>query len=440
MDPFEQTFLRKDGTSVDVLIGLAVLDGPGEERVGFCLDITRRKQFEKVLQQSEEQLRKSQRMEAIGKLAGGIAHDFNNLLTAISGYTALAQAELEPGSRIQEYLGEVALSANRAAMLTSRLLAYGRKQFISPKIVDVNEVLDTMENALHRVLGEDIRLDFRLEPAVGITRVDPDQIEQVILNLAENAREAMPRGGTLVIGTSNREVDAYSPGLPMDIVPGAYIALTVSDTGTGIAPDVIGHIFEPFFTTKPMRRGGGLGLSMVEGIVKQNGGHIMVRSEPGKGSSFEIFLPKLASVLEPGNGRSVPSTLKPAANRRATVLVVEDEETVRRLVRLVLQANGYNVLEAFNGVAAERLARETDEVIHLLLTDAIMARMSGRELAESLRQSRPDMEVVFMSGYSDDAIVRHGVLDATAHFLRKPFSPQALLQMVREVLAARAPA
>ncbi|MDB5102619.1 MAG: hypothetical protein JWP91_308 [Fibrobacteres bacterium] len=433
MEPYEQLLLHKNGNQVDVYLGFAFLEGPEGESVAFCLDITQRKKFEHALRQSENQLRQSQKMEAVGKLAGGIAHDFNNLLTSITGFTSLSRASLEASHPVQEYLQEVAKAAERAAALTHQLLAYSRKQVIAPKVSNLNDIVSNMDKMLQRVIGEDIDLLTVPGKDLWLTRIDPGQLEQVILNLAINARDAMPKGGKLVIETANAQIKAFQPGMPAEMAPGPYIRLAISDTGAGMSQAIQEQIFEPFFTTKPVGHGTGLGLSMVDGIIKQSGGHILVSSSPGQGASFKIYLPRLPAdqeAVEPIAGPSVEA----ARPGKEAVLVVEDEDTVRRLVKHVLQTYGYNVLEAANGVEAEKLASDPGLTIDLLLTDVIMSHMGGRELAQKLMKSRPGIKVMYMSGYTDDAIVQHGVLESTAYFIQKPFSPQSLLLKIREVL------
>lgn len=433
MEPYEQLLIHKNGHYVDVYLGFALLEGPEGESVAFCLDITQRKKFELALRQSENQLRQSQKMEAVGKLAGGIAHDFNNLLTSITGFTSLSQAALEPSHQVQGYLQEVAKAAERAAALTHQLLAYSRKQVIAPRVSNLNDIVSNINKMLQRVIGEDIVLLTIPGKNLWLTRVDPGQLEQVILNLAINARDAMLKGGKLVIETTNVQITAMQPGMPADMTPGPYILLAISDTGVGMSQEIQKQIFEPFFTTKPVGHGTGLGLSMVDGIIRQSCGHILLSSQPGQGATFKIYLPRIHADQENVVPLAGPS-METAREGREVVLLVEDEESVRRLVKQILQANGYIVLEAANGVEAEKLASDSGLTIDLLLTDAIMAHMGGRELAQKLVKARPGIKVIYMSGYTDDAIVQHGVLESTASFIQKPFSPQMLLMKITEVL------
>jgi PAS domain S-box-containing protein len=428
MEPFEQQFLTREGNPVDIYLGLANTDTPRHEGLGLTLDITQRKRFEQALYESEQQLRQSQKMEAIGKLAGGIAHDFNNLLLAIIGFNDISLEIVEKGHPCRENLLEVKKAAERASTLTHQLLAYSRKQVISPKVVNVNEIVQHMDRLFQRVIGEDLQLVNELDPRLWNCRLDPGQFEQVVLNLLVNARDAMPKGGRVVLRTANMPHPDFIPAMGMK--PGRYIRVSVVDQGMGIEKNLHSRIFEPFFTTKGEGKGTGLGLSMVYGMVKESDGHILVESEPGRGAAFHIYLPAMeARAALPGSESAGPS-----GKGKETVLLVEDETTVRHLVGQVLRMNGYNVLEAANGSEALALSDAHQGDIALLLTDVIMAHMGGRELAERLRATRPDIKIVYMSGYTDDAIVRHGVLDARVVFLQKPFSPNNLALKLREVL------
>jgi signal transduction histidine kinase/ActR/RegA family two-component response regulator len=386
----------------------------------------------------ERRLRQQDRMAIIGQLAGGVAHDFNNLLTTILGYTELVLEELPEGSPQRADLGEVRHAAERAAGLTNQLLAFSRQQVVQPRVVSLNQVIGDMLKMLQRLIGEQVSLRVRLAPDLSETLVDPGQLEQVILNLAVNARDAMPQGGTLTLQTLNTTLDeVYTRQYP-DVTPGRYVRLDVSDTGTGIAPEVLAHMFEPFFTTKGVGKGTGLGLATVMGIIKQAGGHVTVYSEVGVGSTFKVYLPVCIE------SETTDDEAKPARPMRSiggeVVLLVEDEEGVRRLARRTLEEWGYTVLEAATPAEALRLGAEYPGDIHLLLTDVIMPEMSGPAVAEVLRRAFPALPVLYISGYTDDAIAHHGVLEPGVAFLGKPFTAAELTARVRAALDGRTPA
>jgi PAS domain S-box-containing protein len=426
--PYEAARRRKDGASVVVSVRPSLVKHQGRV-LGFSLiyrDLTHARRL-------EEQLRQSQKMEAIGRLAGGIAHDFNNLLTVINGYSELLLLTLRSDDPARGQVQEIGQAGGRAAALTRQLLAFSRKQVLEVKVVDLNDTVRSGETLLRRLIGEDVQLEAALAPNLAKVRVDPGQIEQVILNLAVNARDAMPTGGKLTIETANVRLDeAYAEGRP-EVLPGRYVLLAVSDTGCGMTEETKERIFEPFFTTKEVGKGTGLGLAVVHGIVSQSGGHVAAYSEPGRGTTFKVYLPAAEGVR--GTGRSHQGlTSAPAGSE--TILLVEDDEAVRSLARLTLQAAGYAVLEARHGGEAVRLAEKHAGAIHLVVSDVVMPQMGGRLLAERLAASRPDVKVLFVSGYTDDAVVRHGVLEAEMAFLQKPFTPAALARKVREVLDA----
>ncbi len=380
----------------------------------------------------EEQFRQAQKMEAVGQLAGGIAHDFNNLLTAILGNTQLLLRELPPGDSMRGDVEEIRKASERAASLTRQLLAYSRRQMLQPEVLDLNVVMAEMDKMLRRLIGEHIDLVAVFAPDLGRVRADPNQIEQVIVNLAVNARDAMPDGGKLTIATANVDLDETFAQAHLGSVPGSYAMLAVTDTGVGMDATVRAHLFEPFFTTKEVGRGTGLGLATVYGIVKQSGGYISVYSEPGHGSSFRIYLPRIATPAE------TPSSAPkggPALGSE-TVLVVEDEPAVLTLSRRALEAQGYVVLAASDADAALRVVERHGGMIHLLLTDVVMPGLSGRELADRLSAQRPGIRVLYMSGYPGDAVVQHGTLPLGSAFLQKPFSPDGLARKVRDVLDA----
>jgi len=415
-------WVHPDGTIVHAQVHFSPIR-EGSDLLGFVgvgEDVTERLAL-------EQQVLQSQKMEAIGNLAGGIAHDFNNMLAVINGYSELLLAGLRPGAPMQAYVAEISKAGDRAANLTRQLLAFSRKQLLETKVLDLNDVVQKVDRMLRRLIGEDIELVTLLDPGLGRVKADPGQVEQVLMNLAVNARDAMPQGGRLLLRTRNaeaREIRAVT------VAGGSYVVVEVEDTGCGMQPEVLEHIFEPFFTTKEQGRGTGLGLATVYGIVKQSGGYIDVASEPGAGSRFTIYLPQVEEQAPAEEGftqRVLPSGSE-------TILLVEDEPMVRAMVRTVLAECGYTVLEAMQGDDALRLAEEHEGPIHLLLTDVVMPRMSGRELAERLTAQRPDTQVLFMSGYTDDAVMRHGVEDAEMELLQKPFTHLALAQRIRRLL------
>jgi PAS domain S-box-containing protein len=380
----------------------------------------------------EDQLRQAQKMEAVGRLAGGIAHDFNNVLTSIFGYTDLLLAE-SPAGPAQEDLQEIKNAATRAASLTRQLLAFSRKQVLQPAVLSLNAIVADLENMLRRLIGEDVHLRTALAPDLGNALVDPGQMEQVILNLAVNARDAMPTGGRLTIETANAQLDDTYAESHRPVTPGRYVQLTVTDTGVGMTPEVRGQIFQPFFTTKEKGKGTGLGLATVYGIVKQSGGYIWAYSEPGHGATFKIYLPR---VDAPADVRAEAEEGAAPATGTETVLLAEDDDLLRPLVRGILVKLGYHVLDAPNANAALTVARDHPAAIHLLVTDVVMPGESGRQLARRLAELRPDAKVLYMSGYTDDAIVHHGMLEPGLHYLQKPFTPVALARKVRAVLDA----
>ena len=380
----------------------------------------------------EEQFRQAQKLEAVGRLAGGVAHDFNNLLTVITGHAQLLRMEEELSQVQRSYLEEILRAATRSAELTHQLLAYSRRQVLQPRRVDLSQVvLDTMR-LLQRLLGEDVQIHTVLAPRLKPVFVDPGQMGQVLMNLAVNARDAMPQGGELTIRTDRLELTQARRHGEVQIDPGDYVVLSVSDTGEGMSPETQEWIFEPFFTTKPAGAGTGLGLATVYGIVSQSGGNIWVESEPGKGSTFYIALPagREASETSPGAEQAEA----PIVGGRGRVLLVEDEPAVRSLIRTVLERVGYTVLQAAGMREALALLEQAETPVDLLLTDVVMPGGSGRELAEQARAAHPRMEVIFMSGYTDEAVERHGVLASGTHFLQKPFTPAQLSRVVGEVL------
>ena len=404
------------------------LRGPGGEVnavIGVATDISERRRL-------EEHLRQAQKMEAIGQLAGGIAHDFNNLLTTIQGYSELLLRDLSAGDPRQQYVAEIARAGERAATLTHQLLTFSRKEFPQPRVLNLNSIVRSMGEMLRRLIGEDIELVMQTDPALGAVQADPGQIEQVIMNLAVNARDAMAQGGRLTITTANVLLDEASAGRHAGLQPGPYIRLTVTDTGSGMAPETLSHIFEPFFTTKDVGKGTGLGLSTVYGVVSQSGGSIWVDSALGQGSSFTIYLPRVAAAP---NACTVTPPFQEVLYGTETILVVEDESPVRQFAVTVLRQAGYTVLEAAHAEEALRVAvAHREQTIHLLITDVLMPQMNGRELAERIKATRPDLKVLFISGYMANAIADQGLLQGRMALLQKPFTPSALTYKVREML------
>ncbi|MGI8819820.1 MAG: ATP-binding protein [Chthoniobacterales bacterium] len=409
-----------------------------EQQRNLLREMDERRATEEALRKSEEELRHSQKMEAVGRLAGGVAHDFNNLLTAIIGYADLISAREAGDSIIRQHADSIRKAGDQAAFLTKQLLAFSRKQLLQPRVIDLNQLVVDMEKLLRRVIGERFDLRTEADATLGTVMADPSQLEQVILNLGVNARDAMPTGGQLLIRTENIHLDAWAAQrISASLVAGDYVALSVTDTGAGMDAETKSHIFEPFFTTKGPGKGTGLGLATVYGIVRQTGGGIAVQSEPGRGSTFRIYLPLDRSPVE--REKAVQPPIGRAQNCE-TVLVVEDEEIVRELVCNVLSEQGYNVLCAADGPDAIRLSSTFEGRIHLLITDVIMPHMNGPELAERLSAVRPEMRILYVSGYSDNDIGDHGVLDTRIDLLQKPFRPEALARKTREVIEERSPA
>jgi PAS domain S-box-containing protein len=415
----------KEGKRFEVDLVARPLEFAGRRaRLVLARDVTAQRHL-------EEQLRQSQKMEAVGQLAGGIAHDFNNLLTAILGSTQLLLHNMPPGDPRREDAEEIRHAGLRAAELTRQLLAFSRRQVLAPKVLDLNTVVAHMDRMLRRLLGEDVELATSLDPAAGAVNADPGQLEQVLLNLAVNARDAMPAGGRLSIGTTRVTLHDEHVERRHRMPAGDYVCLAVADTGVGMDETTQAHLFEPFFTTKEVGKGTGLGLATVYGIVKQSGGYIWVYSEPGHGTMVKIYLPRVPGVAE---APAPPPEPQPVRGGHEIVLLVEDAAPVRTLARRSLEARGYRVLDAADGPAALALSARHDGGIDILVTDVVMPGMSGRELAERLAPERPSMKVLYTSGYTDDAMVRQGVLSAGVAFLQKPFVPDTLARKVREVL------
>jgi PAS domain S-box-containing protein len=433
--------VRKGGERYWANVVISATHAPDGELTGFIRvlrDQTARRladdalrESQDALRKSEEQLRQAQKMEAVGQLAGGIAHDFNNLLTAIRGHAELLLGEMTPTHPLRTDLEEINRAAQRASTLTRQLLAFSRRQMLQPTVLDLDIVVTEMERLLRRLIGEDIVLVTSPAAAGAFVRADRGQLEQVLMNLAVNARDAMTGGGRLTLATDTVELDESYMRLHPGARAGSCVRLVVRDTGTGMDAETLSHVFEPFFTTKGVGKGTGLGLAMVYGIVKQSGGYIAVASEAGVGTAFEIYLPRVREQPEPAREALLPAELRDGEH---TVLLVEDEDAVRSLASRILRSHGYSVLEARDGFDALRIAESFEGSIHVLLTDVVMPRMGGRELVERLSPSRPGMRVVYMSGYTDDALVHYGVLTgADTWFLEKPFTPNTLTSKLQQV-------
>jgi PAS domain S-box-containing protein len=425
--------VRKDGDIVYIEVSATKTIYRGEAvSLVYLRDITERKLAEEKMTALQEQLNQAQRMEAIGRLAGGVAHDFNNILTVIKGYSQLSLSEVKEGDPLRENIDEIRKSSDRAADLTRQLLAFSRRQILETKVLDLNSLIMDLDKMLHRLIGEDIELITLFADDLGRVETDPGWVEQIVMNLVVNARDAMPNGGKLTIETANMELDEYYARAHVDVTPGHYVMLSVSDTGVGMTPEVRQQVFEPFFTTKEKGKGTGLGLSTVYGIVKQSGGNIWVYSEPGKGTTFKIYLPRVDEPLEELKERVVKEELPRGSE---TILLVEDEEVVRKLAVRILKRQGYTVLEALDVEDALKTCEERKQPIHLILTDVVMPGMSGRQLFDRCWQVRQDLRVLYMSGYTDNAIVHHGVLKKGTNYLQKPFTVDGLARKVREVLS-----
>ncbi len=418
---------KKDGTDFPVLLSTSLIYDDNNEEFAMIFVSTDISEIRDL----EEQFRQAQKMEAIGRLAGGVAHDFNNLLTVINGYSELLLMRLKKDDPIYQQLNQISLAGRRAESLTRQLLAFSRKQVLQPVVLDIKRIIEDMNKMLHRLISESIELHTILEPHLCHIKADPSQIEQVVLNLVINARDAMPFGGKITIEARSIIFKQSFYWEDLEIRSGKYLMLAISDTGTGMDAETKKRIFEPFFTTKKEGKGTGLGLSTVYGIVKQSGGFINVYSEEGFGSTFKVYFPCVKEPAVPIKSKRVSSE---SLTGSETILVAEDEDNLRDLVCEILRTHGYNVLEAANGGSALLKCEKYKKPIHLILSDVVMPEMSGAELVERLLPIHPEMKVMYMSGYTDDAVIRHGILEEKVQFLQKPFSPNTLLEKVRNIL------
>jgi two-component system cell cycle sensor histidine kinase/response regulator CckA len=424
-------YRRQDGSELVAEYATRALPFAGRRaRITVLKDITAQRLGEEALRRTEEQLRQSQKMEAVGRLAGGVAHDFNNVLSVILSYADLLLMDLRPGEPMRDEVEEIGKAAQRAAELTRQLLMFSRQQVLAPRVLDLNDVLTNMDKMLQRIVGADVDLVSRPTPSLGRVLVDPSTIEQVIMNLVVNARDAMPTGGQLTMETADVVLDETYARAHLGVKSGPHVMLAITDTGTGMDRATLTRIFEPFFTTKAAGQGTGLGLSTVFGIVQQSGGSVWVYSELGRGTTFKIYFPRVDRPLDVVRPAVPPATLRGSE----TILLVEDDDQVRAVARGILSRCGYHVIEARNAGEALLHSESHPGRIHLLVSDVVMPQMSGPELAKRLARARPDMRVLCMSGYTDDSIVRHGVLEAHMAFLQKPITPESLTAKVREVL------
>ncbi len=427
-------WIAKDGNVVWVETQMALITDENGKTLsvrGISIDVSERKVIEEALQKSEEQLRQSQKLESVGRLAGGIAHDFNNMLTAINGYSDLILREIGDDDSLRKKVLEIKKAGERSSALTHQLLAFSRRQVLQPKLIDLNRVVTDMNQLLLRLIGEDLQLNIELDEKPTCVEADPGQLSQVIMNLVVNARDAMPQGGELTVKTERILFENEPVAQFATKRKGLFVMLSVIDKGTGIEEKILEQIFEPFFTTKQVGVGTGLGLSTVYGIVKQSGGYIWVNSKLGEGSEFKVYLPYVEAERQ---DKKEKKRLEQFPYGSETILLVEDEEMVRDLTRRILELCGYTVIEARNGVEALKICEETSESIALLMTDVVMPQMNGRELSEKINALKPHIKTLFTSGYMNDRVMRHGVSDDALNFIQKPFAPDVLARKIRELL------
>ncbi|MCC6418041.1 MAG: response regulator [Gemmataceae bacterium] len=428
------TLRHRDGPEIPVEISCTPVRScrDGARAVFVVRDVSERRRLEEALRRAEDQLQQAQKLEAVGRLAGGVAHDINNMMTIIMGYGEAILSELAAADPLRGAIEEMRRAGERSANITRQLVAFCRKQASAPARICLNHIVRGTEKMLRWLIGEDVQLVAALDPALGSVKVDPGQMEQVLLNLAINARDAMPQGGTLTIETHNLLPDEVYAHAAPEVRPGNYVMLAVTDTGVGMDESTRLRLFEPFFTTKPEGKGTGIGMATVYGIVKQSGGHICVASEPNRGTTFKIYLPRATGSVE----LTPSATVADPPRGTETVLLAEDDSGVRGMAASVLRHAGYTVLEASDGIEALRVARAVAGPIHLLLTDAVMPHLSGRVLAEQLSRLRPDLKILVMSGYTVDSVLRHGLLAGEVEFIQKPFATHALAHKVRAILDA----